>query len=67
MRTVVQSFSLCISGMSADMEAQTVDGGHAPLPPTLGVYQYEPREDPLIGGVNRKRARVTSWSFDNIA
>ncbi|MGW8317196.1 MAG: glycoside hydrolase family 2 TIM barrel-domain containing protein, partial [Bacteroidales bacterium] len=57
---------LLIAGTAAILNAQTVDGEPAPVPPPPGIYEAEPWEDPLVTGINRDRARVTSWSFDNM-
>jgi beta-galactosidase len=57
---------LAIAGGPAALKAQTVDGEPAPVSPAPSIYQSEPWEDPLICKLNRDRARVTAWSFDNI-
>lgn len=59
---------VCLLGiLGMAVTAQTVDGELAPIPPAPGIFSSEPWEDPLISGINRDRARATSYSFASIA
>ncbi|MDM8176118.1 hypothetical protein QT327_17470 [Olivibacter sp. 47] len=49
--------------LSTSLNAQTVDGLPATIPPVPSVYQAEPWEDPLITSVNREPARATAYSY----
>ncbi|MBN1183442.1 MAG: DUF4981 domain-containing protein [Bacteroidales bacterium] len=46
--------------------AQTVTGEPAGIAEKPGIYNTEPWEDPQVCGINRDRARSTSYSFASI-
>lgn len=47
-------------------QAQLVDKTPAAVPVAPSVYNREPYEDPLVGGINRDVARATAYSYANI-
>jgi len=49
--------------LSTGLNAQTVDGLPATIPPVPGIYQAEPWEDPLVTSINREPARATAYSY----
>ncbi|MEH6306900.1 glycoside hydrolase family 2 TIM barrel-domain containing protein [Olivibacter sp. CPCC 100613] len=63
-RHLKRSLGILIWGMlSTSLNAQTVDGLPASIPPVPTVYQAEPWEDPLVTSINREPARATAYSY----
>ncbi len=53
--------------LSLSAQERLVDGQDAGgVPPIPSKYSGEPWEDPSITGLNRDRARVTAYSFENV-
>ncbi|WP_114782941.1 glycoside hydrolase family 2 TIM barrel-domain containing protein [Botryobacter ruber] len=48
------------------VQAQTVDGLPAAIPPVPGIYNAEPWENQLVTSINRDPARATAYSFATV-
>src|SRR5215210_3204734 len=55
-----------ITSLPCFLRAQLVDKTPAAIPNVPTVYNTEPREDPLVNGINRETSRATAYSFSNI-
>lgn len=61
----IVSVILCSSVVK--LNAQTVTGEPAAIPPFPQACCAEPYEDPLITEINRQPSRVTAYSYSNVA